>query len=358
MKKIISLILTVCLALPLFSCSSSLESVNEKKTEEAKKTAVTQETQEETMENAKTTEPEVETTPYQPVNSSSIQHPLDGKKFLFIGNSFTYYGKTVLEKNRTVLEQSARDKDKGFFYQLAKENGADIEVTNWTFGGHTLHHTFGGSCAADRGCDGVDHTAYLTDRYFDYVMIQEGSGVREDFPDTVKGIMNLFREENPNVKFFFLTHRSLYTKNLTVVLENLKNLEDLGVTIVDWGKLVVDVISGETQIPGSTEEYNQNSFIVSKSAADGYHPNMLTGYITTLMTWCAVTGESAVGQEYRFCGNTTVNKAYDFEKFKNTYYTYGNTSTNFDKILTNKTEILGIQQVIDRYLAEKAYRNY
>ena len=37
--------------------------------------------------------------PYTPpTDSESIDHPLDGKKFIFIGNSYTFYGKCVLEK--------------------------------------------------------------------------------------------------------------------------------------------------------------------------------------------------------------------------------------------------------------------
>ena len=41
-----------------------------------------------------------------------------------IGNSFTYYGKCVLQKGRTVLEQEPRDNDKGYFYRLCKSDGA------------------------------------------------------------------------------------------------------------------------------------------------------------------------------------------------------------------------------------------
>ena len=76
------------------------------------------------------------------------------------------------------------------------------------------------------------------------------------------------------------------------------------------------------------------------------------------MTWCAITGDSAVGQEYRFTGDKTVNSAFNFAKYRSSYYTYGTVSTNFDKALQSKTEVTGFQQLIDKYLAEKEYRNF
>ena len=141
-------------------------------------------------------------------------------------------------------------------------------------------------------------------------------------------------------------------------LKNLKTVEEKGVTIVNWGKIAYDVYKGNVEVPGSKLTYTRNSFVISKSASDGHHQNMLAGYITALMTWCAVTGDSAVGQEYRFAGDPTVNAAFDFEKYRSSYYTYGNVSTNFDKALKSKTEVTGFQKLIDKYLAEKEYRNY
>ncbi|MBQ3074784.1 MAG: hypothetical protein IJC26_01835 [Clostridia bacterium] len=302
--------------------------------------------------------------PYtQPTDSASIQHPLDGKKFIFIGNSYTYYGKCVLSKSTTNQSQSARSNDKGYFYQIAKENGADIDVTNWTYGNHCLEDTFGGSCEANRGCDGHDHAADLLDRNYDYVMFQESSLRIDGFMDSVETIMKLFREANPNVKFFCLVPLRLYewqdsSAECKKVLKNLKAVEEKGVTVVDWGKIVYDIYNNNVEVPGSDLTYNRNSFVISQSASDGHHQNMLVGYITALMTWCAVTGESAVGQEYRFTGDPTVNAAFDFEAFRKSYYSYGGVTTNFDTALKSKTEVMGFQKLIDKYLAEKAYRNY
>ena len=291
-------------------------------------------------------------------SSEPEKNELDGKKVLFIGNSYTYYGKVVLEKKQTVLDQTARDDDHGYFYHLCKANGKTVEVTNWTFGGHHFADLFG-TCDADRGCNGVDHSSFLIDRNFDYVVMQQGSGSRNDVEamSRVDAVMEMFREENPDVKFVFLVQTDVHNKSYWWKSE-IKTLEEKGVIVVDWGALVCDIINGVTTVPGATEEYNKNSFIVCKSASDGYHPNMLTGYITALMTYCAITGESAVGQSYAFCGDTTVQSAFNFNKFISTYYTYDGATTNFDRIFASESDMRGIQQLIDTYLAEKPYLDY
>ncbi len=359
MKRILSFILVLSLAFPLFSCGGNLTPL-ESETKPSETKELQKETKQKETETMVPTETEEKYTP--PTDSESIEHPLDGKKFIFIGNSYTYYGKCVLEKKTTNFSQEERSHDKGYFYQIAKENGADVEVTNWTYGGHTLQDTFGGNCSADRGCDGHDHSADLIDRKFDYVMIQEGGTAKGDFLTNINKITSFFRKANPNVKFCFLVHHRFYEKELTpenvLVMKNLKTLEDMGITVVDWGRLVVDVHKGNVQVPGSQLTYTRHSFIISKSASDGHHQNMLAGYITALMTWCAITGDSAVGQEYRFTGNPTVNSAFDFTKYRGKYYTYGTVSTNFDKALKSKTEVTGFQTLIDKYLAEKEYRNF
>ena len=48
---------------------------------------------------------------------------LSGKKILFIGNSYTYYGNAVMHKGYSVLTQEARSGDQGWFYQLCKAKG-------------------------------------------------------------------------------------------------------------------------------------------------------------------------------------------------------------------------------------------
>lgn len=283
---------------------------------------------------------------------------LDGKKIIFIGNSHTYYGKTVLEKTQSVQSQEARSNDQGFFYQLCKANGMEPQVTNWTYGGHSLSHLFE-ECTANRGCDGVDHKADITDKYFDYVVFQPGTSnvTSEEFMRRCNVVMDFFKEANPDVQFVFLMPRQIYLYQYEW-MDQLKVLEENGVIIVDWGKVVYDVINGDVTVPGATKTYNKHSFIIQQSADDGYHVNMLSGYITTLMTYSAITGKSAVGQTYAFCNDPTINKAFDFDAFIEKYYTYGGATTNFPEIFASASDMRGIQLLIDQYLADKAYLEY
>lgn len=283
---------------------------------------------------------------------------LDKKKIIFIGNSFTYYGKCVLRKDYSQLSLSERINDHGYFYELCRENGMDVSVTNWTFGAHALRDSMGHCCGAKRACSGADHLSYLTDRFYDYVVFQEGSGGGDDFMEICEKIIRLFKSENPNTKFVALSHTSNVFRNRTPILKNLYELEKRGVTVVDWGTLVCDIISGAAAVPGAGQTYTKNEFIVCQSEADGYHPNPLTGYITALMTFSALTGKSAVGQPYAFCGDTSVNGKYDFGAFINAHYTYNGAVTKFPEIFKSESDMQGIQMLVDRYIANKPYRKY
>lgn len=293
-------------------------------------------------------------TEYTPVGVEA----LNGKKIMFIGNSFTYYGKCVLQKSMTDYSQDQRTNDQGYFYQICKANGVDVSVCNFTFGGHQLKDFYSHSCAADRGHDGVDHLAYLNDLNYDYVVLQNGTASKKytDILAECQPLMDFFLEANPNVKFVFLVHQRVHEIEYAW-RSSIKDLEDAGVIVVDWGALVNDVINGDTSVPGATQEYNKNSFIISQSESDGYHPNMLTGYITALATFCAITGESAVGQPYSFGDDNSLTGISAIASYRVKYYTY-DPGTNFDAILASEADMTGIQQLIDQYLETKAYRNY
>ena len=283
---------------------------------------------------------------------------LAGKSIIFIGNSYTHYGNVVIRKEQSVRSQYARSFDAGYFYQLCKGNGAEVNVTNWCYGGHTLSHLFE-VCSADRGCDGVIHKDDIINKYYDYVVIQgtDRSQSVSELLDTCEMVMDFFREDNPDVKFVFLVPEQAHTAEY-LWLPGVKELENKGVTVVDWGKLVYDLINGNVSVPNATQSYNKNSFIVCKSETDGYHPNILTGYITALMTYCAITGESAVGQDYSFCDDTNISDSFDFDRFKRWYYTYQNPTTNFVEIFESPSDMEGIQELIDRCIEEKAYLKY
>lgn len=274
------------------------------------------------------------------------RHPLDGKKVLFIGNSWTFHGNTVFRKSRTVLGLETRRNDKGYFYQLAKTNGAEPSVTNWTWGGHALKDIFANECTAARECKGLDHLSNFTDYEYDYVFLQEGTMQNAE---VVSEVAEKFKEVNPDTKFIVLMPSYHYFANKDTS-EYIAKLKEAGITVVDWGRMVVDIANGNVEVPGAIEKYNKNSFIVSLSADDGHHPNLLTGYITALMAYCAITGESAVGQEYAFCSDSKIDSSFDFGAYEKTYYVYDNATTNFTQVFDSESDMNGIQMLIDEYL--------
>lgn len=289
---------------------------------------------------------------------------LNGKKIIFFGNSYTYYGKCVLEKGQTVYSQNERMNDEGYFYQICKDNGIDVNVTNFTFGAHNLTDFHPTGCAADRGHDGLNHLSYISDFNYDYVVLQ-GSVDADNTPELLakcQPIMQPFKEANPDVKFIFLAHHIDYLENHTQYTggypwrNDIKKLAEAGILVVDWGSLVCDIMEGRVAVPGATQEYGFSSFIISKSATDGHHENMLCGYITAMMTYCAITGESAQGQRWYFPENSNFNEE-AIAAYRAKYYAY-NPGTNFDAILTSEADMTGIQKLIDQYLDAKTYLNY
>lgn len=305
-----------------------------------------------------TTEPETtieETTEMEEIKETVS---LDGKRVIFIGNSYVYYGRTVINQSTSVMTQAERENDKGFFYQLCKENGYEVNVTNWTFGGHGLADFFGAPCAhSTSACKGTRHEDQLKNRYYDYVFVSPGGGERQarTLADDFDYIIKFFKEANPNVKIVCLGNLgchgySSFGTDLPAIYNYYPTLADKGVIIADWGGLVYRIMHGIYTVPGGTQTYGENSFIVK----DGFHPNMLAGYITTLMAYCAVTGESAVGQPYAFCNDRSLNNKFNFNVFVKDYYT-AEITTNFPDIFASDGDMKGIGELVDRYLAEKTY---
>lgn len=284
-------------------------------------------------------------------------HALNGKKIIFIGNSHTYVGGVVKTVNQAKMTIADRNHDKGYFYQLCKENGAEVEVLNWTFGNHSLKDLFSGNCQANRDCgNGTDHLIHLTDNNFDYVVFQNGSSGGDEIMYWIDFMMNFFKQGNPNTKFVMLVQARAHNDHAKdptkyAWLSQLDDIENKGVTIADWGKVVFDLYSGAVVPEGDNVlSFNKNSFVAC-TESDDYHPNLLAGYVATLTAYCAITGESAAGQEYGFCSSTR-----NFSSFVNSYYTAG--KTNFPEIFKSKETMAAIQQLIDKTLAEKAYKNY
>lgn len=330
------------------------------KNEEVKTEKKTEEKDKKTEEEVKTMTQETPAVTQE--TPAAPDHMLDGKKIIFVGNSYTYYGNAVIPRDVSLRQQSIRMNDSGYFYQICKSRGADVNVTNWTFGNHGLADLFG-KCAAGRGCDGVDHKSDLKDNKYDYVFLQERTGkagaeitsamVLKNVDDAVA----FFRAANPDVKFFFLVQKRVYEQNHEW-LSILKSLPAKGVTVVEWGALVEDVVTGKTKVPGAKQTYNKDSFVINQSKDDGYHPNMLAGYITAQMAYCAITGESAQGQEYSFCTNASMNPNFNADTYIKKYYKYNGATTNLKEIFASPEDMAGLQKLMDQYLAAHRYKTY
>lgn len=310
-----------------------------------------------------------------PVND----HMLDGKKILFVGNSLTYYGNMTetyhwdVSKKDSLLRRF--NNDKGGFYQLCKQNGADVLVTNWAYGSHTLRDLFGGGCFDKGRHPGYDHLADLkeySNMYYDYVVIQaptaDAISSMEDYRCLVKYVCDMFREVNPDVKIVYHIPLLLYTssqkeKSAEILEGKDAIIEEFDLIEANWGKLIFDILNGDATVENSTQEYTNNTFIVSKSAGDGYHPNILAGYIETQMIYSVITGEEAAGEDYAFYTDASLGGYFDVATVLKTYYTYDNLSpaesqtkltgddlTNFPEIFASKTDMTGIQKLIDQYI--------
>jgi hypothetical protein len=141
-----------------------------------------------------------------------------------------------------------------------------------------------------------------------------------------------------------MMHQLPYTRNYGWT-NQVAQLKDAGVTVVNWGEMLHGILQGTEAVPGTAQTFDSNSFIISKSSSDGYHPNLLTGYITVLMTYCAITGEKAEGQPWKFIDKATI------EAYKGSHYTFDK-NTNFDVVLQSDSEMLGFQKLIDQYMAK------
>ena len=313
------------------------------------------------------------TVPTTAPTGSGNGHILDGKKIIFVGNSYTYYGNMVetytwdVSQTDTLLKRFTHDR--GGFYQLCKQNGANVSITNWTFGSHTLQDLFGGGCFDKNRHPGYDHLADLkkySDMCYDYVVIQAPTGGAitnmDDYKALLGYVCNIFRDANPNVKIIFSIPTLLYTQEDVRGTEIIKALDEMikkyDLIEANWGKLIADILSGDVTVENSTYEYTNNTFLISKTADDGFHPNLLTGYIGTQMIYSLITGEPATGEDCSFFVSAS-----SLRNFVNTYYKYDNVSpagstnkltgdalTNFPEIFASKTDMESIQKLIDEYI--------
>ena len=74
------------------------------------------------------------------------------------------------------------------------------------------------------------------------------------------------------------------------------------------------------------------------------------------MVYCTITGEPAEGQPYDFWNDKNLHSQFDPVSYLEYGYKLG--PTNYQDIFASEADMLGIQQLLDRYMAEKAYLTY
>ena len=289
------------------------------------------------------------------IDVKSSAELMNNKKAIFIGNSFIYWGNCVTfitndEANDAIRIQGG---DKGYFNEICKANGINMDVYNYTYGGQNLDWIY------------TNKLKNLEKSFIDsidYVFISEAGQNESTFKATVSEIAKLF----PNAKeTVYLAHEYTFRTNSTHIINALDDLAAEGMKIVSWGELVYDVHSGKVSVPGATLEYNKNSFIKNSTGAmpanaavtslsgngDTFHQNPLSGYITAQMCFSAISGLSCEGQRYDFCSDKTSAPQYDMQNFLECQYNNGQTS-NFIEIFNSPADMLGLQTLMDQYLAK------
>lgn len=278
---------------------------------------------------------------------------MKNKKAIFIGNSFIYWGGCVTYvKNDGIYEEiRAAGGDKGYFNEICKANGIEMDVYNYTYGGQNLDWIY------ENILKSKDKAFFDS---FNYVFISEAGQNSSSFITSFENIAALF----PNAEeIVYLAHENTYRGNATHIINALPKLSAKGYKIVAWGDLVSDIYNGEIAVPGATLQYNRNSFVKNSTGdmpanaavttlnnqGDSHHQNPLAGYITAQMCFSAITGSLCEGQKYDFCWDKSIAPQYDLDNFLECQYNNGQTS-NFIEIFNSPTDMLGIQKLMDSYM--------
>ncbi len=268
--------------------------------------------------------------------ASSHASRLDGKKVIFIGNSFIYYGGCVIKGNQ-------RKSDAGLFKKICELNGDNVTVTDCCYGGKNLSQFAVGGASPDLLRD-LDLSSY------DIVFFSEAGENPSAFWSRWNNLKKRFTK--PNVEFYYLSHTYSYINNHNYIINNLDNFEDAGVKVLEWGRIATELYGGnkapgnmtpkrqgKLSIPNSAVTYSKNSFI--KNKGDSHHPNPLSGYMTAIMAYCAASQTLAQGMPYDF-----VNSVINLDSFISSHYS-SSTATNMKKIFASEADMQGIQALID-----------
>lgn len=351
MKRIFAVLLiamlTVLLCLTAFAAEETTAAPGEKTT-----TAIAATQPEETTDPSEPTDPDTPEIPVEPEKPVEDVVSLDGKTVLIVGNSMVYYGNCVLLGDQGKA-------DHGYFYQLIASNGEEATVIDHTYPGKKLEYIYENYLIKldPEECAKVD-----------YLVLSEGNQYNDDLVGTCEKIIALF----PNIEGFrFLRQPNMFDVDdedlyLPVLIEQVEKLKEAGYEVVDWGKLVRDIFTGAVEVPGATLPFERTTFMKEnkgyKNAAgtavsqgnsgDRNHQNPLSGYITAQMLYTSLTNRSAVFSDYSFCGDKSISIYMDLPEFARVHYT-GEKKTNFCEIFASAQDMLGLQKLIDIYVAKE-----
>ena len=282
---------------------------------------------------------------YQMEANTSDIISLDGKKVAFIGNSFIYYGNCVINGGQGST-------DTGYFYQLARANGESVTVYDYVYGGRNLAYIYNNTLKSLSA-------SVLAD--IDYVFLSEAGENNSAIIRDLTNIMDLFPEKT---QFLYLCHSYTYYKGHSNITGAFSRMQELGISVVNWGELVYRVSNGSDAVSGATETYNKETFVKNNSGAtngsgvvgagssgDSHHPNPLSGYLTALMAYTAITGRSAVGQPYAFCSDSSIHRYFDLNAFEKAHYN-GSKTTNFREVFASESDMRGLQMLADAYITK------
>lgn len=269
------------------------------------------------------------------------------RKAIFVGNSFIYYGgcvytgKTWKIDETQKIDYERRQNDRAYFYQICKQYGVDMSVTDATHGGRILAEFTEAGDGKDYPTAGIDLLGgYDLSSYTD-VFISEAGRNNKNFIHDFEAVMNRFSSD---ANFYYLIHNYTVSQKHDEIYSALPYLRSKGVKIIPWGELVYDIWVGDAEIVDAECKYNKNSFIVNQSERDGFHENPLCGYICAQMCFSAMTGKSALTTDTAFCGEVI-----NFDKYISDHYGFEGSRTNFPEILASR-DMGQIKKYCDEYL--------
>ena len=359
MKKFIAFMLILLLFITLFATVSvAVEEQTTIAVPQESTTAIDVSEPEEPIEPTEPTEP---TDPVEPSEPTGPTEPteviedvvsLDGKTILIVGNSMVYYGNCVLLGDQGKA-------DYGYFYQLIASNGENATVIDHTYPGKKLDFIYDNYLVKLS----AEERAKVN-----YLVLSEGNQYNDNLVGTCEKIIDLF----PNIEGFrFLRQPNMFDVDdeslyLPVLIEQVEKLREAGYEIVDWGKLVRDIFTGEIKVPGATLEFHRTTFMKENKGyknaegtavsqgnkGDRNHQNPLSGYVTAQMLYTSLTNRSAVFSDYSFCGDKTISIYMDLPEFDRVHYT-GKEKSNFRQVFASAVDMLGLQKLIDIYIAKE-----